>query len=133
MQAGLFGAVSRVLVANTTVLIAIDETCAASTQTAAFRIAEVAGLNLPNPAYSIHHANSPSYRSLPLFFFYANESGEPRHIHVQRERLLAKFWLKPVSLASSSGFPAQELSKLMGMVESNQQLFVEAWNGFFNS
>lgn len=70
-----------------------------------------------------------SYR----FFFYANENGEPHHIHVQRERMLAKFWLKPVSLASSSGFPAQELSKLMGMVEANQQLFVEAWNGFFSS
>ncbi len=27
------------------------------------------------------------------FFFYSNESGEPRHIHIQRERMLAKFWL----------------------------------------
>ena len=70
-----------------------------------------------------------SYR----FFFYANENGEPHHIHVQRERMLAKFWLKPVALASSSGFPAQELNKLLGMVEANQQTFVEAWNGFFSS
>ena len=46
------------------------------------------------------------------FFFYANESGEPRHIHVQRERMLAKFWLQPVVLASSSGFAAHELKKL---------------------
>lgn len=82
----------------------------------------------------LHTPCQQSFVSVPtVFFFYANESGEPHHIHVQRERLLAKFWLKPVSLASSSGFPAQELSKLMGMVETNQQLFVEAWNGFFNS
>lgn len=67
------------------------------------------------------------------FFFYSNESGEPPHIHVQRERLLAKFWLKPVSLASSSGFAAQELNKLLGLVESHQQVFVEAWNEFFGS
>ncbi|MGQ0802000.1 MAG: DUF4160 domain-containing protein [Pseudomarimonas sp.] len=67
------------------------------------------------------------------FFFYANENGEPRHIHIQREKLLAKFWLKPVSLASSVGFPAQELSKLRGMVEANQQALVEAWDEFFGA
>ncbi len=31
------------------------------------------------------------------FFFYSNEKGEPSHIHVQRERFLAKFWLNPVA------------------------------------
>lgn len=65
------------------------------------------------------------------FFFYANENGEPHHIHVQRDRWLAKFWLQPVSLASSVGFPAQELNKLLGMVEANQPAFMEAWNDFF--
>ncbi|WP_428355130.1 DUF4160 domain-containing protein [Methyloprofundus sp.] len=38
------------------------------------------------------------------FFFYSNENGEPAHIHIQRERMLAKFWLKPVALASSTRF-----------------------------
>src|SRR5688572_3522127 len=33
------------------------------------------------------------------FFFYGNEGTEPPHIHVQRERRLAKFWLDPVLLA----------------------------------
>ena len=67
------------------------------------------------------------------FFFYANENSEPHHIHVQRERALAKFWLKPVSLGGSTGFPAQELNRLLGMVETHQQIFVEAWNEFFKS
>ena len=67
------------------------------------------------------------------FFFYANENGEPLRIHIQRERMLAKFWLEPVALARSIGFPAPELRKLMGMVEANQQTFKEAWNGFFSS
>ena len=35
------------------------------------------------------------------FFFYSDERGEPRHVHVQRDRSLAKFWLDPVALASS--------------------------------
>ena len=67
------------------------------------------------------------------FFFYANENGEPPHIHIQRDRMLAKFWLSPVALASSNGFPAQELTRLLGMVEDNHPNFLEAWNGFFGS
>ena len=67
------------------------------------------------------------------FFFYANENGEPHHIHVQRDRMLAKFWLKPVSLAGSTGFSAQDLNKLLGMVEDNSHTLVEAWNEFFSA
>jgi hypothetical protein len=66
------------------------------------------------------------------FFFYANENEEPAHIHVQRDRALAKFWLKPVAYASSSGFSAQELSKLLKLVEENKEVFEEAWNEFFS-
>lgn len=67
------------------------------------------------------------------FFFYANENNEPRHIHVQRDKMLAKFWLQPVALASSVGFPAQELSKLLRLVEEHQRKFVETWNEFFRA
>jgi hypothetical protein len=45
---------------------------------------------------------------------------------------LAKFWLKPVVYARSSGFSAQELSKLNKLVEDNQQQLLEAWNEFFS-
>lgn len=44
------------------------------------------------------------------FFFYANENSEPRHIHVQKNRMLAKFWFHPAVLVSSSGFAAHELN-----------------------
>jgi hypothetical protein len=66
------------------------------------------------------------------FFFYANENREPAHIHVQRERMLAKFWLHPLALASNSGFSARELRKLLGLVAVHQKTFVEAWNEFFD-
>lgn len=33
-------------------------------------------------------------------FFYGNEGAERPHVHVQRERMMAKFWLDPVTLAS---------------------------------
>lgn len=65
------------------------------------------------------------------FFFYSNENGEPVHIHVQHERKLAKFWLQPIALASSSGFAAYELKKLINLVSEHQSTFIEAWHEFF--
>lgn len=45
--------------------------------------------------------------------------------------MLAKFWLQPVVLASSSGFAAHELKKLVDLVSEHEEAFVEAWNEFF--
>jgi len=39
---------------------------------------------------------------------------------------------KKVSLARSTGFSPQNLSKLLSLVEANQITFVEAWNEFFH-
>ncbi|MEK6770105.1 MAG: DUF4160 domain-containing protein [Pseudomonadota bacterium] len=62
------------------------------------------------------------------FFFYSNEQGEPPHIHVQRERFLAKLWLNPVALAGSKRFASHELRTIQKHVEENRKLFLEAWN-----
>ncbi len=67
------------------------------------------------------------------FFFYSNENGEPPHIHIQRERMLAKFWLQPVSLASSTRFSPKELRKLEALVNENKESFLEAWNEYFSN
>ncbi len=67
------------------------------------------------------------------FFFYSNEKGEPPHIHVQRERLLAKFWLNPVSLAGSRRFASHELRMIQKQVEENRAIFLEAWNEHIGS
>lgn len=67
------------------------------------------------------------------FFFYANEGVEPVHIHVQADKNLAKFWLQPVALASSSGFSAQALATLHKLVRENELLLKEAWHEFFNT
>jgi hypothetical protein len=66
------------------------------------------------------------------FSFFANEGVEPPHIHVTRDRAVAKFWLVPsVSLASAVGFPAAELRRIQTICEQHQQQFLEAWNEFF--
>ena len=66
------------------------------------------------------------------FFFYSNESGEPAHIHIQRDRMLAKFWLQQVALASSTRFSYKELRKLEKLVTENRETFLEAWNEHFS-
>ena len=50
------------------------------------------------------------------FFFYSNENGEPAHIHIQRDRMLAKFWLRPIALAGSTRFSPKELRKLESLI-----------------
>ena len=66
------------------------------------------------------------------FFFYSNEKGEPAHIHVQRDIMLAKFWLRPVALASSTRFSSKELRTLEQLVIENSDKLMEAWNEYFS-
>ncbi len=66
------------------------------------------------------------------FFFFSNEGVEPPHVHVQRERSLAKFWLRPVELASSTGFAGHELRRIHELVVENRDRFEETWHEFFD-
>lgn len=65
------------------------------------------------------------------FFFFSNEGLEPPHVHVQRDRALAKFWIAPVALASSTGFSARELNQIEHLVAESRDDFEEIWREFF--
>lgn len=65
------------------------------------------------------------------FYFYSHEPNEPPHVHVDRDDSTAKFWLEPISLANNIGFSAKELRKLQAIVQENQEILLEAWNGYF--
>lgn len=65
------------------------------------------------------------------FHFYSDEGLEPPHIHIRSRDRRAKFWLKPVQFATSSGFPPHELRKLEKLVVNNENMFIEAWNEYF--
>jgi len=66
------------------------------------------------------------------FFFYSDEGSEPPHIHVERSDEVAKFWLEPVELVSSSGFSAKEINQLCKLVTENQIRLVQSWHEYFN-
>ncbi|MGZ8899728.1 MAG: DUF4160 domain-containing protein [Limisphaerales bacterium] len=61
------------------------------------------------------------------FHFYSREGNEPPHIHVEREDLEAKFWLRPVALASNHGFAGTELARIERLVDENCQTLIDAY------
>jgi len=61
-------------------------------------------------------------------FFYSFDCDEPTHIHVQRENLVCKFWLRPISLSKNRGFSPRELTLIRRIIESNLPNILEAWH-----
>jgi len=64
------------------------------------------------------------------FYFFSNEGDEPPHVHVRRERKLAKYWFDPVTLAMSRGFAAHELTLIQALVDQHRAALMEAWHDF---
>ena len=66
------------------------------------------------------------------FFFYAGDRVEPPHVHVERDNSTAKIWLDPVRLQRSNSFRRNEINRIIGIVEENQDQFMDSWNNYFN-
>lgn len=67
------------------------------------------------------------------FFYYAGDRAEPRHIHVERNYAVAKFWLEPVRLQQSVGFPRIELQRKHRLVLANRDTILRCWNAYVAS
>ena len=65
------------------------------------------------------------------FFFVSLDQPEPPHVHIQREKMVAKFWLDPVALQRAGGFSRTELNEIAGLVEENREHLLERWHEFF--
>jgi hypothetical protein len=65
------------------------------------------------------------------FFFYSSDAAEPRHVHVQRDDALAKFWLDPIRLDHSHGFRPAELRRIGSMISEHRNRLIEAWDEYF--
>lgn len=61
------------------------------------------------------------------FHFYSREGNEPPHIHVTREEMEARFWLRPVALAANHGFAKAELVRIERLVDEHCQTLLEAY------
>ena len=65
------------------------------------------------------------------FFFVSLDRGEPPHIHVRRESMVAKFWLDPIALERAGGFTRGEINAIARLVQTHRQVFLERWHEFF--
>ncbi|MFA5891999.1 MAG: DUF4160 domain-containing protein [Actinomycetota bacterium] len=64
-------------------------------------------------------------------FFYSGDSVEPPHVHVQREKMVAKYWLNPVRLERSGGFGRVELRRIEALIEAEAASLLRRWDEFF--
>ena len=53
------------------------------------------------------------------------------HIHVKRDRTLAKFWLAPVRMAYNYGFSQTELNRIAAIVRKHEAALSKAWHEYF--
>ncbi len=66
------------------------------------------------------------------FFFYANDREEPSHVHVQRDRHTAKFWIDPVMIDRSARFRPDELLAIQKIIKQNKIKLLKAWHEYFD-
>ena len=66
------------------------------------------------------------------FFFVSLDRGEPPHIHVRRENMVAKLWLEPVALERAGGFSRGELNAIAKLVHEHRERILESWHEFFS-
>jgi hypothetical protein len=65
------------------------------------------------------------------FFFFAGDRDEPKHIHIERDDRIAKFWLDPIRLQSSGGFSRSEIRRIEKLVRDQREVLMEAWDEYF--
>ncbi len=55
------------------------------------------------------------------FFVVSLDWAEPPHVHVRREKMVAKFWLEPLALERAGGFSRVELNAMARLVQEHRE------------
>jgi len=67
------------------------------------------------------------------FFWYSADRNEPPHVHVERDRDTAKFWLDPVRLEWNHGFSKKQLNRVEKIVVRNCAEWLKRWRREFGN
>lgn len=62
-------------------------------------------------------------------FMFMSDCVEPHHVHVEGNAGVAKFWLRPVSLAENVGYSPREIHRIRRVVERERASLVQAIDG----
>ena len=66
-------------------------------------------------------------------YFTSHDRGEPPHVHVDRENMSAKLWLRPVRVAYNLGFSRHELRRIERLVRDNEARCLRKWHEYFGT
>jgi hypothetical protein len=66
-------------------------------------------------------------------YFYSHDFSERPHVHVDREKRSAKFWLDPVSAARNVGFSPRELRAIQRLIVRNREKLLRSWHVYFGT
>ncbi len=61
-------------------------------------------------------------------FMFMFDCAEPPHVHVDGNDGLAKFWLRPVSLADSLGYSPREISRIRAIVVRERMTLIRRFD-----
>ena len=67
------------------------------------------------------------------FIFFSSDRDEPPHIHVKRDKQIAKFWLNPISLGKNRGFREHELNQIARLLTEHETTLMDAWHDYFDA
>ncbi len=59
-------------------------------------------------------------------FMFMSDCAEPHHVHVEGNDGLAKFWLRPVSLAENVGYSPREIQRIRRLVTREREVLILA-------
>ena len=66
-------------------------------------------------------------------FFYSADWTEPMHVHVEYGEGEAKFWMKPLRLASSYRMKGKDLKNARELTEKYSKQIEDAWHEHFGN
>jgi hypothetical protein len=61
-------------------------------------------------------------------FIFMFDCAEPPHVHVEGNDGLAKFWLRPVSLADSLGYSPREINRIRAIVVRERMTLIRRFD-----
>ena len=65
-----------------------------------------------------------------LHFWSADRQERP-HVHMERDKQTAKFWLRPIEFASQRNFGKRELRRIQATVAEHEAEILRIWNERF--
>lgn len=58
---------------------------------------------------------------------FTREPNEPAHVHVMKDRKLAKFWLSSLEVAKNRGYRSHELTEIRHILKKHQAQLKKAY------